>query len=161
MSDFQRGLNYSEKEKLLTSLILIPFNLDKIKNMDPNINCVWVCVFVYRMVDPLCVYVYVYMCVSVPGAGTATGVCVSRQGVSGSARLRYKGPHNNPASVPLPKVPLCFYLSLFLTVFLSFFVSFCHYFFLPFFWSFFLYFFHSLSFSLFLLFVTTESLLRV
>ncbi len=64
------------------------------------------CVSVYRTVDPLCVYVYVYMCVSVPGAGTATGVCVSRQGVSGSARLRYKGPHNNPASLPLPTVPL-------------------------------------------------------
>lgn len=124
MSDFSERSELLEKEKLLTSLILIPFNLDKIKNMDPNINCVWVCVFVYRMVDPLCVYVYVYMCVSVPGAGTATGVCVSRQGVSGSARLRYKGPHNNPASVPLPNVPLCFYLSLFLTVFLSFFVSF-------------------------------------
>lgn len=163
MSDFSERSELLEKEKLLTSLILIPFNLDKIKNMDPNINCVWVCVFVYRKVDPLCVYVYVYMCVSVPGAGTATGVCVSRQGVSGSARLRYKGPHNNPASVPLPKVPLsvsiflCFLLCFFLFLYLSF----CHYFFLPSFWSFFLYFFHSLSFSLFRLFLTTESLLRV
>lgn len=158
---FFREVWITRKRKTADKFNFNTFNLDKIKNMDPNINCVWVCVFVYRMVDPLCVYVYVYMCVSVPGAGTATGVCVSRQGVSGSARLRYKGPHNNPASVPLPNVPLCFYLSLFLTVFLSFFVSFCHYFFLPFFWSFFLYFFHSLSFSLFLLFVTTESLLRV
>lgn len=57
------------------------------------------------MVDTLCVYVCilcVYICVSVPGAGTATGVCVSRQGVSGSARLHYKGPHNSPTYLPHP-----------------------------------------------------------
>ena len=115
--------------------------------MDSNINCVWVCVFVYRMVDPLCVYVYVYMCVSVPGAGTATGVCVSRQGVSGSARLRYKGPHNNPASVPLSNVPLSVSIVLYFCLLL--YLSFCHYCALPFFYSYFLYLFHSFFLFLF------------
>lgn len=134
MSDFSERSELLGKRKTADKLNFNTFNLDKIKNMDSNINCVWVCVFVYRMVDPLCVYVYVYMCVSVPGAGTATGVCVSRQGVSGSARLRYKGPHNNPASVPLPNVPLsvsiflcfllCFFLFLYLSVIISFYLPF-------------------------------------
>lgn len=56
--------------------------------------CVLVCVC--GVVEPVCVFF------SVSGAGTgATGVCVSRQVVSGSARLRYKGPHHNQTP-PLP-----------------------------------------------------------
>lgn len=71
----------------------------------------------------LCVCAYMYMCVSVPGAGTATGVCVSRQGVSGSARLRYTGPHNSPASLPFLSSPypsLCLLFSPFHLLYLSF-----------------------------------------
>lgn len=61
-----------------------------------------------------------YVCVSVPGAGTATGVCVSRQGVSGSARLRYKGPRNKPASPPFLSTPLSPCCPLLFCIFLSF-----------------------------------------
>lgn len=56
-----------------------------------------------------CVCIHICVCVSAPGAGAAAGVCVSCQSVSDSARPRYKGPWNKPAShhAPPPVAILC------------------------------------------------------
>lgn len=66
------------------------------------------CVSVFWTVC-VCVCIHICVCVSAPGAGAAAGVCVSCQSVSDSARPRYKGPWNKPAShhAPPPVAILC------------------------------------------------------